>query len=882
MRRTGRRGFIKDLGLGIGILSAGAAPESVSASTGDGAQRPEKQRLPQPNSERGPLYNINLQTAIGLGDERASVVDAFGQLKSRHARLECEIGQPLKAVTEFKGEQRLEEGYLPIVYTTVRLPAGAMSSVAFASDFGGVKADYWAFDLSQPCRVTLRFPSALWVTANNGVAVSGNQVLAAWPTAAQARTTQAKFNCPSLNDNVIDILPESEASHLRHLDPAFQGSRHAASFIGSGKIEYRFPVTSDQTYYVYLGVINSAKLQPGEVILDFYVEEHKQTVDVGLGKLGRPILSEFVTRAQGGRISVRVECSPSATNPYRPLFINGIWIFTASRDPTRIVTGECNSQALFYVPCGREPVRDLASSVVLDFAPREGSQEKAWLRFPYELQLTDAGRLQAISTNQAIETAKQHWQTLLGKGASFATGVPKLDNLYKTSLINVFLLRTGHRSNSASGEDLYIVKPGCTIYDGFWYRDGGYIVNALDRAGYPEEAEKSLRLFWMPDLEGRMRTLGQEPGGAWSRPLTEWDGQGQALWALVHHYEITGNKAWLRRVYPAVRRGARWIQEATAQTTVVAEDGVKPIYYGLLPVGEGEAIGHGYIYYHNFWAVLGLRKAVVAAAALGEDQDHSWMRNCYDEFTTNLRRSVEQAYRESGKNSFIPGDPYNPGARIWGTLAALYPCEFLEPHDPMLTSTLERMERHSREGLYVFVGEPTKDTKMWTYITTDWAMCYLARNELSKFHEHFDGYVDHASPTNAWIEEIWIDSHVGTGDMPHGWAAADYVLLLRQALVWETGNKLHLCWGIKADWLSGEREIQVARAPTAFGNLSFSLKRSSATSLVFHHTLRTHVNQARPEEVILHIPPQVGQTLRSIEINQTPHAWSAEQTTITI
>jgi hypothetical protein len=880
MRRTGRRGFIKDVGLGIGILGAGITPESLYGSTGDGAQRPEKQKLPQPNSERGPLYNINLQTAIGLGDERASVVDAFGQLKSRHAWLEYEIGQPLKPVSEFKSEQRLEEGYLPIVYTTVRLPAGAVSSVAFASEVGDVQADYWGFDPSQPCRVTLRFPSALAVAANSGIAVSGNQVLAAWPTAAQARTTQAKFNCPSLKDNVIDILPEAESSLLRHLDPAFQGSRHAASFIGSGKIEYQFPVSSEQTCYVYLGVINSAKLQPGEVILDFYVEERKETVDVGLGRPGRPILKEFVTRPQGRRINVRVECDPSATNPYRPLFINGIWIFTAPRDPTRIVTGEFNRQALFYVPCGREPVQDLASSVVLDFAPRQGSPEKAWLRFPYELQLADAGRLQSISANQAIETAKQHWETLLGKGASFVTGIPKLDNLYKTSLINVFLLRT--RRRTASGENLYIVKPGCTIYDGFWYRDGGYIVNALDRAGYPEEAEKSLSLFWMPDLEGSMRTLGQEPGGAWSRPLTEWDGQGQALWALVHHYEITGDKAWLRRVYPAVRRGARWIQEATAQTMVVAEAGVRPVYYGLLPVGEGEAIGHGYIYYHNFWAVLGLRKAIVASAALGEDQDHGWMQGCYDEFTANLRRSVKQAYRESGKNSFIPGDPYNPGARIWGTLAALYPCEFLEPDDPMLTSTLERMERHSREGLYVFVGEPTKDTKMWTYITTDWAMCYLARNELSKFHEHFDGYVNHASPTNAWIEEIWIDSHVGTGDMPHGWAAADYVLLLRQALVWETGNKLHLCWGIKTDWLSPEPGVVVKNAPTQFGTVSFQLKRSASSSLALSYGLQPHTHQPKPEEVLLHIPPKLGTSVKSIEINGKAHPWSPDQTVISV
>ncbi len=880
MGRIGRRGFVKAVGLGIGAMRMGGARGLPATSTVDTLPSPGQDDMSSPAADPKPLYNVNLQTAIGLGDERASVVDGFGQIKSRNVWIRYEIGTPWRSSAELKSSQHLEDGYLPIVHTKLRLPQGEFDTVAFSSESGDVKADYWGVDSVQPCRVTLWFPDFMSVTTANGMVVSQNQVLAGFPSPHKVRATQAKYNCLSLTDDI----PATEIGEkiFPHIDKAFSSNRHATAFIGTGSIRYRFPAANGQTHYVYLGVINADAARPGEIILDFYVDGQKQTVDVGLGGPGQPILKEFVAKPQGGAVHVSVECNPSSTNPYRPLFINGIWIFTAPVDSRRIITGELNGQALFYVLCGRESMADLASSVVLEFMPEEAAQGKRWFKFPYETARAEAARLQAASPSASLDATKRRWNSLLDKGASFVVGIPRLDNLYKTSLINLFLLRARRLRGSTSGEAIYVVKPGCTIYDGFWYRDGSYIANAFNSAGHSNEAEKSLRLFWMSDLDRSLKTLGQEPSGAWSRPIDEWDGQGQALWALVRHYQMTGDKDWLKKVYPAVRRGARWIREATAQTMIVGEGDVKPVYYGLLPVGEGEAIGHGYIYYHNFWAALGLRKALVASAALGEEEDHRWMQTCYEAFTANLRRSIRQAYPQSGKNSYLPGDPFNPEARIWGALAALYPCEFLDPHDPMLTTTLERMERHSTEGLYTFVGEPNKDKKMWTYITTDWAMCYMIRNDLSRFQRLFNGYVDHASPTNAWIEEIWIDSRIGTGDMPHGWAAADYVLLLRQALVWEMENKLHLCWGLDADWLSPEQGVVVNNAPTQFGIVSFQLKRSASSSLALSYDLQRHINQAKPEEVVLHIPPQLGTSMKSIEINRKLRPWPAGQTVISV
>ena len=143
---------------------------------------------------------------------------------------------------------------------------------------------------------------------------------------------------------------------------------------------------------------------------------------------------------------------------------------------------------------------------------------------------------------------------------------------------------------------------------------------------------------------------------------------------------------------------------------------------------------------------------------------------------------------------------------------------------------------------------------MWTYITVDWAMCYLLRDELPMFYRLFNGYVAHASPTNGWIEEIYLESRRGTGDMPHGWGAAQYVHLHRNSLVFEDGSNLELCWGVQPDWLSEGTKIAARKAPTRFGKIDFELQRSGSI-LTLDYNFAPGTPHAPIEELRFHIPP---------------------------
>ena len=123
-------------------------------------------------------------------------------------------------------------------------------------------------------------------------------------------------------------------------------------------------------------------------------------------------------------------------------------------------------------------MHDVASSVVLDFGAQKTGTDARWIRLPYDLNQADGSQAAGISTQSARTAAQERWDTLLRAGAEFTTGVKRLDDLYKTSLINIFLLRTKYAGAANNGQDLYVVKPGAGDYDAFWYRDGAYLVTA--------------------------------------------------------------------------------------------------------------------------------------------------------------------------------------------------------------------------------------------------------------------------------------------------------------------------------------------------------------------------------------------------------------------
>ena len=118
-----RRQFLVKSGLALGLNTVSLKVGSLMNAFADSGKSAPTALSTLRGSESAdsltPLYNTNLSTAIGLGDEPVSLVDKFGQLKTRNAETRLELGSPAQPVEAAEWSQSLVEGYLPIVDTQV-------------------------------------------------------------------------------------------------------------------------------------------------------------------------------------------------------------------------------------------------------------------------------------------------------------------------------------------------------------------------------------------------------------------------------------------------------------------------------------------------------------------------------------------------------------------------------------------------------------------------------------------------------------------------------------------------------------------------------------------------------------------------------------------
>ncbi|MGH3925690.1 MAG: hypothetical protein ACRDTT_22995, partial [Pseudonocardiaceae bacterium] len=75
------------------------------------------------------------------------------------------------------------------------------------------------------------------------------------------------------------------------------------------------------------------------------------------------------------------------------------------------------------------------------------------------------------------------------------------------------------------------------------------------------------------------------------------------------------------------------------------------------------------------------------------------------------------------------------------------------------------------------------------------------------------------------------------GDIPHGWAAAEFNLLLRDILFFEADEdddkKIYLAPGVMPHWIGEGEMISVANAPTIYGDLfGYRLSHDAAAQTV--------------------------------------------------
>jgi hypothetical protein len=323
------------------------------------------------------------------------------------------------------------------------------------------------------------------------------------------------------------------------------------------------------------------------------------------------------------------------------------------------------------------------------------------------------------------------------------------------------------------------------------------------------------------------------------------------------------------------RRSAPRYTRRTCSTARWIGDNRSP--YGLLPSGwSAEHVGdkdkpH---YWDDLWGLAGLYEAARLAERVGAAETAElWA--AFDDLkaaTANSIRWVLGEQRSRGMwETFVPTGPGDVGrldSTIVGALCYFHPCRLYagaklgEDIDQAFRLTLETIWSH-------FVRGGFRHDSAWhaygPYLTLQVAHAFLLLGDQERMDASLGWTVGNAAfarisrhdgadqawqvATGSWNEQHAYPVASGLpevpdrwwymGDIPHGWAAAEFTLLVRDMLFFEAGEDddrhIYLAPGILPRWLAGNggHGVNVASAPTTFGvPFGYSLQHDEATRRV--------------------------------------------------
>lgn len=351
-----------------------------------------------------------------------------------------------------------------------------------------------------------------------------------------------------------------------------------------------------------------------------------------------------------------------------------------------------------------------------------------------------------------------------------------------------------------SPEEVY---PGPYTYRRFWFRDAAFILNAMLCVGLKNQVKKCIDQF--PSR--------QTPLGYFLSQEGEWDSNGEALWAIRRYCELTQSvpdKAW----HHAIHSGGLWICRKRLS------DKINAPHAGLLPAGfSAEHLGpNNYYYWDDFWGVAGLESAAFLAKEIGRYSEAKRFQKEAKAFRNAIEKSLKNIEAQIGSKA-LPSSPYRRlDAGSIGSLAAGYPLQLWAADDQRLKETVEFLMNNCLvQGC--FFQEMTH-SGMNPYLTLHMAQVLLRAGD-KRFFDLMQAVAHLASPTGQWPEAIHPQTLGGCmGDGQHVWAAAEWVMMIKNCFVHEEEDKLILCSGIPEQWMQKGEDMSLGAILTKFGKIS--------------------------------------------------------------
>ena len=330
-------------------------------------------------------------------------------------------------------------------------------------------------------------------------------------------------------------------------------------------------------------------------------------------------------------------------------------------------------------------------------------------------------------------------------------------------------------------------------------RDGMYIANIMQKSGRAALSRQIIDYFAAHPFNGRA--------------YPEADNPGQILWAIHQHWLLTRDEAWLRQIFPSVASIAAMIRYYRTTPGPHWVSAGSLAFGNALPATERQELKPGrcdgfHPEYTEAFDIAGLRGAAGLAEVLGHAEEAAAWRN--------LAQSLFAGYDERFGSHL---------AREYGSYAVLWPCG-LYPVD-------------TGRGHAQFRDTGVQPPKSWRYFPLATAHQGLLAGNRESAHGTLDLHLAHeqmrgwyafdeggGSGSGGWyrLRTTWPCNRAKPGSndsvaMPHGWAIAEFWLLMRDSIAFEDGERLVLLAGVPAAWFRAPEGMRAKGLATYFGPL---------------------------------------------------------------
>ncbi len=542
-----------------------------------------------------------------------------------------------------------------------------------------------------------------------------------------------------------------------------------------------------------------------------------------------------------------------------------------------------------------EDAHSIANAIAYEVELDSYKEHTINLTIPFA-SLVDKDLLSSLSYKEKLNEVISYWKDYIGEGMQVNVPDPIINDFYKTVPIHVAISVDKDPYSS-----LYEVPAGTYRY-GPLGTEACWQIRQLDYRGCHKQAEKYLETFIRTQGErfldgnfkskkGAFQGVGVYGDEIYIRGFNYNLDHGFILSQLAEHYLLTKDRQWLDRILPNLIDGCDFIIRERAFTRRKKSDGTKNPEYGLLPAGHMEDNPEWrYWFAVNAHAYQGMK---LTADVLSEI-DHPEAKRVSKEVKA-YEKDIHEAAKRAMVNSpvvklldgtYIPHVPTR--ARIWGrelgwfregAYGALHlvECEIIKPDEEMATWILKDLE----DNIFVTreFGRPVDLEKYWfshggvaiQANLLDNGVVYLKRDQIEHAIRCLYNNLGASlyRDVRVFAEHPVVELGHGFGPFYKAPDECEFLNWLRTFLLYEEGSKLFLAMGTPRKWLRDGKAINVEKAATYFGNLSYKI-HSRVSSGEIEVTLDPP-KRNRPEEIVIRFRHPEKNPMREVLVNGARH-----------